>query len=643
MVGRLHFTGIGPKLVVLAAFGIAATLILTLSNHYLIQRIGAASAIGKLGDGVSRAMLQVMLDEERFIRSNDSSRLAAHAKTVEGLRDLVSQIARQANDSRIQALAKGMQGIEADHDAIFQALSKNLAAISRDKSELNERVQGVQKLLGAMAASIDKEEALLGMSGELLDPNKASLRSEIKDYLSAWNEKLLNIQDLMLFGRDSEYQEKEKALEARLAMSRNNVPALLMAVNDAGFNKNWEALTAPVAQITALQSNVFDLWGKNRQLAGQLDETSAKVQDAAGQIARLTEEEINTSRLLGERLSLGVAGGALLLLTIIGLLVYRSVTRPLRRVLDDLSTGADQIHTAAGQIASASQALASGSSQQAASIEETSSALEEMAAMTRQNADNAGQVDHLMKEAGRIVVKANEAMQRLTRSMDSISKASEETGKIVKTIDEISFQTNLLALNAAVEAARAGEAGAGFAVVADEVRNLAMRAAEAAKNTASLIEDTGARVKEGTVLVNDTDKAFAAVTDSATRVATLVGEIATASKEQARGIDQVNTAVTEMEKVTQQNAAGAEESASAAEEMTGQSEQIRQMVDELARVVGGAGGGKTIRSGGSKDHRQPRPKTGQRLAPVAPALRQVSGEVRPQAMIPLKDEDFENF
>jgi methyl-accepting chemotaxis protein len=643
MVGRLHFTGIGPKLVVLAAVGIVATLTLSLANRYLTHRIGEATAIGQLGETVSRSMLQVMLAEERFIRSNDPSLLETHAKTVGGLREVVSEISRKASDSQIQALAKELHSTEASHGAVFQELSKNLAAIDRDKSLLNERIQQVQKVLADTAASITTEEAMLGMTGELLDPNKGSLRSEIKDYLSAWNEKLLNIQDLMLFGRDGEYQEKEKALETRLALSRNNVPALLMAVNDADFNKRWEGLGTPVAQIAALQSSVYGLWGSNRQLSRQLDETSVKVQESTRQIARLTDGWIAASRNFGEILSLAVAGGALLILSLASLLIFRSVTGPLRRVLADLSTGADQITSASGQIASASQTLASGSSEQAASIEETSSALEEMAAMTRQNAENAGQVDHLMKEAGQIVVKANEAMQRLTRSMASISKASEETGKIVKTIDEIAFQTNLLALNAAVEAARAGEAGAGFAVVADEVRNLAMRAAEAAKNTARLIEDTGGRVKEGSVLVNDTDKAFAAVTESAARVAALVGEIAAASGEQAQGIDQVNTAVTEMEKVTQQNAAGAEESASAAEEMTAQSEQIKQMVGELAKVVGGTGARMTAQSGGPKAHAQHRLKTAQRPAPTTRAMQQASGEVRPEALIPLEDEDFKDY
>ncbi len=172
--------------------------------------------------------------------------------------------------------------------------------------------------------------------------------------------------------------------------------------------------------------------------------------------------------------------------------------------------------------------------------------------------------------------------------MREISAASEETAKIIKTIDEIAFQTNLLALNAAVEAARAGEAGAGFAVVADEVRNLAIRSAEAAKNTANLIEGTVKKIKHGSGIVTKTNDAFSTVAQGAKKVGELVEEISAASNEQAQGVEQINRAIAEMEKVIQTNASGAEESASAAAEMTSQAEQMKLHVADLARIVGGA-------------------------------------------------------
>jgi methyl-accepting chemotaxis protein len=261
-----------------------------------------------------------------------------------------------------------------------------------------------------------------------------------------------------------------------------------------------------------------------------------------------------------------------------------------RSVIDGLTEGSDQVAAASAQVSTASQSLAEGSAEQASSLEETSSSMEEMASMTKQNAGNANQADNLMREANQVVSNANDSMGELTKSMEEISAASEETSKIIKTIDEIAFQTNLLALNAAVEAARAGEAGAGFAVVADEVRNLAMRAAEAAKNTAGLIEGTVRKVSDGAEIVNKTNEGFAEVAKSAAKVGELVGEIAAASNEQANGIEQVNKAVAEMDKVTQQSAANAEESASASEEMNAQAEQMKAMVGELIAIVGAHGG-----------------------------------------------------
>ncbi len=202
--------------------------------------------------------------------------------------------------------------------------------------------------------------------------------------------------------------------------------------------------------------------------------------------------------------------------------------------------------------------------------------------MTRQNAANAEEANQIMKATNSMVGQANQAMEGLTRSMEDISRASEETSKIIKTIDEIAFQTNLLALNAAVEAARAGEAGAGFAVVADEVRNLALRAAEASSDTATLIEGTVTRVGEGVTIVSQTSAAFAAVSDNSEKVGGLIGEIAAASSEQAQGIGQINRAVSEMSSVTQQNAAIAEESASASEEIHA---EIKAMKTEIKGLV----------------------------------------------------------
>lgn len=277
---------------------------------------------------------------------------------------------------------------------------------------------------------------------------------------------------------------------------------------------------------------------------------------------------------------------------IVGLVIFLlalSTTRPIGRTVHSLLECADQVGAASTQVAAASQQLASGSSQQASSLEGTSASLEELASMSQANAENANQANMLMTDTGQVVDRANTSMTDLTESMKEISQASGETAKIVKTIDEISFQTNLLALNAAVEAARAGEAGAGFAVVADEVRNLALRAAEAAKNTAHLIEGTVAKVQAGSGLVDQTSQAFSQVAASAAKAKDLVAEIAAASHEQAQGVDHINRAITEMDLVVQRNAANSEESASASEELNSQAERMKNLVGQLVSVVGGLG------------------------------------------------------
>jgi len=299
-----------------------------------------------------------------------------------------------------------------------------------------------------------------------------------------------------------------------------------------------------------------------------------------------SRDKINAIGNQSNMIAIGFAGISLCFAGLASLLFSKNIAARIHRIAAGLAETSDQVAATSGQFSSVSRQLTEGANVQAASIEETSASLEEMSSMTKQNADNAAHADELMKTTNQVVGKANDSLTQLTEFMNEISVASEETSKIIKSIDEIAFQTNLLALNAAVEAARAGEAGAGFAVVADEVRNLALRAADAARNTAVLIEGTVTKTKEGTTLVVETNDAFIEVATDTDKVGNLISEIAAASIEQAQGIEQINTAVNEIDKVTQQNAANAEESAASSGQMTAQAGHLQKMVDRLVALVG---------------------------------------------------------
>ncbi len=308
-----------------------------------------------------------------------------------------------------------------------------------------------------------------------------------------------------------------------------------------------------------------------------------------GELGQMSIQMLKDQSRFSLRMIFGFIVAALLIGSLYAFISIRKIVGRINAAINGINSGTGQVLCSTEQVASASQSLAEGASEQAASLEETAASLEEMSAMTKSNAMNANQAKIMMGEAKEIVEKVEKHMIHMEGAISNITRSSEETGKIIKTIDEIAFQTNLLALNAAVEAARAGEAGAGFAVVADEVRNLAIRAAESAGNTAALIGDTIKAVKTGNELALATKKAFLENISLTGRVDQLVDEIASASSEQADGINQVNVAVSEMDKVVQQNAAYAEQSAGAAEDMNAQAREMKNFVNDLIALVDGAG------------------------------------------------------
>lgn len=328
----------------------------------------------------------------------------------------------------------------------------------------------------------------------------------------------------------------------------------------------------------------------------------------------------------------------------LGIVITRSIVTALTRVMGELGKGSEQVSVASSQVAEASQDMADGASTQASSLEETSATLEEMAAMTKENAGNAIEANELSSSLQEVAETGMEAMGRMTGAIEKIKDSSDETARIIKTIDEIAFQTNLLALNAAVEAARAGDAGKGFAVVAEEVRNLAQRSADSAKDTAELIDQSQVNANGGVDVTKEVTGILGEIVTGISRVSELVDAVSTSNEEQSRSVSEINRAVAQLDQVTQSNAANAEESASASEELSGQARDLGGMVGILGSIVNG--GDAISASAGPGSSRRQRVASAPMAAPAAWAPTEVanvpsgSSMPVPSGVIPLTEDDM---
>ena len=278
---------------------------------------------------------------------------------------------------------------------------------------------------------------------------------------------------------------------------------------------------------------------------------------------------------------------AIIIATAVSFLLTRSITNPIKQVMTILQEKSQLIHSVSSRIDTASGELASSANQQASGLEESSSSLHEVSSMTKSSAENAMAADGLMKDTKHLIDEGVDATHRVSSAIDEIQKSAEETGKINKTIDEIAFQTNLLALNAAVEAARAGEAGKGFAVVAQEVRNLAQRSADAAQETADLIDEVHRRAVDGVTVTKNAEEKLSSISEGSDKVTGLITEIANATREQADGISQVSASISDMETMVQSNAAQAEETSSTSEELLERSKELDDVVIQLGQQIYG--------------------------------------------------------
>ena len=572
------------KIIFLLSLGVLAAVALSCMNYVSLRYTKNLYRQSAWANHLIQDVGNATIVQGVFLRDSSAENSDLFKASVTKVKKLLEQPHTQ--DQHLSEFSKNFSEYNKLAE-IIRTISLDIVGKIREQKQFSDAI--IHQIRDGVVNRIEQNKAQALMLADDIDTNEDTLLGLSRNLMELVERQELNLTFLLLFQKIESYETVKKEIDAESATTLKNFKMLLPSIKDQELIKVCRGLEKDQTHLGQITTELVEQWRRQKDIEARLKQLGNSLASSAAAFLKANEEKIvaaqnritQTIILIAALTSLGLLG--------FGFLVARSIVGVLGRVTEGLLTGSEKVASAAGQVSSASQSLAEGTSEQAASIEETSSSLEEMASMTRQNSDSASQADSLVKEVTRKIEGANSSMGQLTESIGEIARASQETSKIIKTIDEIAFQTNLLALNAAVEAARAGEAGAGFAVVADEVRSLALRAAEAAKNTTRLIEGTVNRVQDGSTLVNGTNEAFSEVAINAHKVVELVGEIAAASREQSSGIEQINTAVSEMDKVVQHNAASAEESSSASEELNAQADQMNSFVEELVILMGSAG------------------------------------------------------
>ncbi|MDR1085817.1 MAG: methyl-accepting chemotaxis protein [Deltaproteobacteria bacterium] len=562
---------------------------------------------------------------EKHSKRNDNYIVSLKQVTQNGLFDKQTQAKDQSNQmerlySEFKSLVDSIPAATAGMAEARAGLSKDYAQykgniVNFRKSAVEEFKNFMDSNHGAAAsdgsfAMVDTAYDLETESAEIMVAMLRALDSKDAAFfdqaIALTNEAVNDINAIL----QKPVTQSQKQILNDISAQAKNFQSKLISMKDR--------LTSFLADRTRTDASMRTILDVIEKLS---DATSAMTGDFAAEAVGALERAIYI-------MVIGVTVGLVVSL-ILSFFLTRSITGPIAEVILVLSDGAQEVDSASGELSSSSNTLAEGATENAASLEETSAALEQLSSMTKRNADNAVEANSLMAQATEAVSKAESSMVNVIQAMDHIATSGNEIGKIIKTIDEIAFQTNLLALNAAVEAARAGEAGAGFAVVADEVRNLAIRSAEAAKNTADLIAATISNINSGSEMVNFTSENFHSVANTSAKVAQLVSEVAEASREQSQGINQITTAMTQMDKVTQSNAASAEEAASAASNLSVQAGNLMNGISKITLLVHGNSGGSTILPSPPK----PRPE---KIKTAPASVRSASHNA-----LPMEDDDFD--
>jgi methyl-accepting chemotaxis protein len=534
----------------------------------------------RIANGIASEVLSMRTSVEKYVYGEKSEDLQEARVHISQLQELLGR-AKNAMKGE-DRLAKLRQIDETAHKYIedfnkfsirIQARNENRYKIFDSGKTIQEKLQ---KALGELVAGVT------GAAGEK-DRQQQTGHGRVATALQVLEKFGASRDAVARFLLDYDPQQVKNIialLESVLADMDNvqEFAAFRDLVSD--YRDDVEGLALTIAAMNADIKKILPLAPHIVALSQEATDSGWSEMDSSRKIVTRSSESTNRMIQIMGILAMLVALG-------IGFFIANRIIRPVVSIMMGLTNSADHVTEASSQVSGSSQQLARASAEQAAFIEETSSSLEEIAAMTHQNRDNSQQCDLLLKSAGEAVGEAREKMQLLNRAMSDISDSSKSTSEIIKNIDGIAFQTNLLALNAAVEAARAGEAGRGFAVVAEEVRGLASRSAEAARTTSALIETTVQKINSGAQLALSTTESFEKLAQSVQKSEVLFKEIYTASCEQSNGIEQINRAVLEMDRVVQGNSASAEQSASAAAEMKSQAFGMKQFIGKLNQLVRG--------------------------------------------------------
>ncbi len=636
---------IAKKLLLFAALavGMMITLVGT-SAYFYFAKMQPTYRLKDAGFRIVESMESARVTEKRYLQFLSEQLQNELNQRFDAVAANLAHVKTFSLQDGWAAIVAGIERDQAQYKEELKVFSKIHDDMDVLKASMATPVENAELKIDAILADLVAKQAELYIDGEDLEGPEAELMNVARDFKIFTLRLELYLQQYIASG----HQKHLTAFNDLMAKTSEPIIASILqlarAINNETLTQRGADIEKQFVDFKGIAQELQAVSQKERDQIKLIDEVGIKIIDAARMLLTEADQEVQRASNMAVRTTMVIIIVGLILFITIAFGLIRSVTQTLGRAISGLTDSVTQVTDASGEISSSSSDLSNGASSQAASLEETSSSLEEIASMTRQNSENAQQADSLMKNTRQVVDTANKSMSNLNHSMEEIAQASDETSKIINTIDEIAFQTNLLALNAAVEAARAGEAGAGFAVVAEEVRNLALRAADAAKNTSGLIESTTGKVQQGAKLVSQATEAFKAVVENSTRAAEVVDEIAVASREQTNGIDQLSSAVAEMDVITQKNAANSEESAAASRQLYAQAEQMKDIVDDLSALAGkmakhnGNGNGKSKQTGKS---------AGPASAPLKPiALQKVAKEPKMLAVnqeAAAAEDEFHDF